>query len=220
MRRIRREFADVPAAGSRLAFAVVFSTAAHLVLIYGLALRPGSPTVTYPGPIHARLVPSESAPLQAKRKAVPILLPAAANATISPPDAASPGVTDHAVSSEQQPPGNAVVPETTGLPDPADLVHYPAKDLDVYPQLQSALYPDYPEQARTQKITGTVTLLVLIDEAGRVTGISVVDAVPEGLFEDSAQQALARAAFIPAQRDGRRVRSRVLVSVNYAPDEP
>lgn len=218
MRRIRREFADVPAAGSRLALAVVFSAAAHFFLIYGLALRPGNPSVSQPGPIHARLVPAESAPLQVRRKPAPILLPAAANITIPLPDAASPALTGNAASSTQPLPANTD-PATAGLPAPADLVHYPAKDLDIYPQLQGALHPDYPEPARTQKIPGTVTLLVLIDEAGRVTGISVVDAVPEGLFEDSAQQALSRAAFSPAQRDGRRVRSRILVSVNYDPEQ-
>lgn len=107
-----------------------------------------------------------------------------------------------------------------GLPQAPDLVHYAAKDLDVFPQLQAALRPDYPQSALQQKMAGTVTLLVLVDEAGRVTGVSVVDAAPQGMFDDSARQALSSAAFVPAQRDGRKVRSRILVNVSYDPDKP
>jgi protein TonB len=62
-----------------------------------------------------------------------------------------------------------------------------------------------------------VTLLVMIDEAGRVEGTSVVDAVPDGVFEQAAQQALANAAFYPAQKDGRTVRSRILIKVEFDP---
>jgi protein TonB len=61
-----------------------------------------------------------------------------------------------------------------------------------------------------------VTLEVLIDESGRVTQTSVVDAVPAGIFEQAAQQAMADALFYPAQKDGRIVRSRILVKVEFS----
>ena len=101
------------------------------------------------------------------------------------------------------------------IPDP---VHYPAKDLDVYPQASKRITPVYPEMARDSKVAGSVTLLVLIDEAGRVVDTSVMDATPDGVFEQAAQQALANAAFYPAQKDGRMVRSRVLVKVEFDPE--
>lgn len=100
------------------------------------------------------------------------------------------------------------------IPDP---VHYPAKDLDIYPQASKRITPVYPEMARDSKVAGSVTLLVLIDEAGRVVGTSVMDAAPDGVFEQAAQQALANAAFYPAQKDGRTVRSRILIKVEFDP---
>jgi protein TonB len=101
------------------------------------------------------------------------------------------------------------------IPDP---VHYPAKDLDVYPQAAKRIAPVYPEMAHDSRVAGSVTLLVLIDEAGRVVDTSVLDATPEGVFEQAAQQALANAAFYPAQKDGRVVRSRVLIKVEFDPE--
>lgn len=101
------------------------------------------------------------------------------------------------------------------IPDP---VHYSAKDLDVYPQAAKRIAPLYPEMAHNSKVAGSVTLLVLIDEAGRVVDTSVTDATPEGVFEQAAQQALANAAFYPAQKDGRLVRSRVLIKIEFDPE--
>ena len=98
-----------------------------------------------------------------------------------------------------------------------DLVHYPAKDLDVYPQVLTRITPEYPQAARDAQVAGSVTLLVSIDEAGRVIGISVMDAAPEGVFEQAAQQALENTAFYPAQKDGRTVRSRILIKVEFDP---
>lgn len=100
------------------------------------------------------------------------------------------------------------------VPDP---VHYPAKDLDVYPQPLQRISPAYPRSALDAQISGAVTLLVLIDEAGRVAGTSVLDAVPDGVFEQAALDALANTAFFPAQKDGRTVRSRVLIKVEFDP---
>lgn len=77
--------------------------------------------------------------------------------------------------------------------------------------------PIYPEAVRDAPVAGSVTLLVLIDEVGKVVGTSVMDAAPEGVFEAAAQQALMDASFYPAQKDGRSVRSRVLIKVEFDP---
>lgn len=217
MRRVRQDFPGIRAAEGRLAFAIALSAALHIVLIYNLAMRPGGAATPPPSPINARLIPAEPALPPLRRLPAPIPRPVAA--VVRAPDAPN-----HAASGQEafspQPQTEDASAVKPGLPAAPDLVYYAANDLDVYPQLQGALNADYPEPAHAQGIAGTVTLLVLIDEAGRVTGISLVDAAPEGLFDDSARQALSRAAFIPAQRDGYRVRSRILVSVNYDPDKP
>jgi protein TonB len=105
-------------------------------------------------------------------------------------------------------------PVTATLPDP---VHYAAKDLDVYPQPLNRVAPAYPDTARESQVAGFVTLLVSIDETGRVTDASVVDAIPDGVFELAAQQALAHATFYPAQKNGHAVRSRILIKVEFDP---
>jgi protein TonB len=64
-----------------------------------------------------------------------------------------------------------------------------------------------------------VTLLLLVDETGQVHECSVVDARPEGIFEEAALGAFRSARFSPGRKDGRNVRSRVLVKVVFNPDQ-
>jgi periplasmic protein TonB len=103
---------------------------------------------------------------------------------------------------------------TASLPDP---VHYAARNLDVYPQPLNRLGPVYRQTALAGKIGAWVMLLLLIDESGWVTDASVVDAFPPDLFEESALRALAATAYSPAQKNGRAVRSRILVKLDYDP---
>ncbi len=103
---------------------------------------------------------------------------------------------------------------TASLPDP---FHYAARELDVYPQPLNRIEPAYPQTALADEIGGSVTLLLLIDESGRVTDVSVVDASPPDVFDESALQALAATAYAPAQKGGRAVRSRILVKIDYEP---
>ena len=102
-----------------------------------------------------------------------------------------------------------------GVPEAPDLNYYPARQLDIYPKLLSALDLKYRGKAAEDGVTGRALLLVLIDEAGTVNEVSVVEAEPVNVFEDDAQRALMAARFTPAYRNGRAVRSRVLIAVNY-----
>ena len=218
MRRIRHDVARYPVAEGRLMVAVAVSAALHILLIHGLVLRPGIPAARQSSPIHARLMPAETDSNPVKRERVSIPLPVAIDNAVPIPPEAIPGVSEK-LDAE---PSSSVANESlaiSSLPEVPDLTHYAAKDLDTYPQLRGELNPDYPESAFAQKIAGAVTLLVLVDEAGRVTETAVVDAAPESLFDESAQRALSSAVFIPAQRDGRIVRSRILVRVNYDPEK-
>src|SRR4051812_121276 len=99
-----------------------------------------------------------------------------------------------------------------------DPTHYPANALDVYPRALRTIAPAYPIGALETQTAGFVTLLVLIDEVGRVMVSTVVDATPEGVFEQAAQQALAQAVFYPAQKEGRSVRSQIQVKVEFDPN--
>ena len=224
MRRVRQTSGLSPATISRMSAAVAFSAALHGFLIYGFSLPadpgPGAQVMV----IHARLMSRQ--PAASPRPAKPPEQP-------GPPDfsQSSPVVLSQPASSAEAKLAAVPTATTTQIdPEPIapvgndaaiatipDLVHYPAKDLDIYPQAFRPITPLYPETARDAQIAGSVTLLVLIDEVGRVIGTSVMDAVPDGVFEEAAQQALANAAFYPARKDGRPVRSRILIKVEFDP---
>jgi TonB family protein len=219
MRRVRRQTRQFQAIDRRLTLAILFSVALHVALLSGLTPQAGNPAITHPVPLQARLMLSRTTP-DPPRTLAKVDLDSRAAATPDPlPVAANPEHTGDADPETQSPVPDAAL-QVAGLPQAPDPVHYAVKDLDVFPQLQAALHPGYPETALQQKIPGSVTLLVLVDEAGRVTSVSVVDAVPQDMFDDSARQALYSAAFMPAQREGRTVRSRILVNVSYDPENP
>ena len=204
--------------------AVALSIAFHIFLIYGFSLAPNSGPGARVTAIHARLIsPQPARPLQRAKlperigaresRPAPIVV-SGPPAPVSVEPATGPAATIAPVDPEPTPPAGSDA-TVANIPDP---VHYPAKDLDIYPQVSKPIVPLYPEMARDSKVAGSVTLLVLIDEAGRVVDTSVVDATPDGVFEQAAQQALANAAFYPAQKDGRMVRSRVLIKVEFDPE--
>jgi TonB family protein len=99
--------------------------------------------------------------------------------------------------------------------DAADPMYYTARELDVYPALASALDLRVQRGVETREVSGWVLLRVDVSAAGTVDAVSVVDATPNAHFEDDALRAFATAQFRPALRNGRPVKSRILVQVDY-----
>jgi len=128
---------------------------------------------------------------------------------------------------EEQNPLAAVPSAQPPLPAPAsplpaldvplleDPVYYTAKQLDVHPAAALPVNPDYPDALAEGGSEGFVTLKLLIDESGAVREAAVVDAQPPGVFEDSALTAFRAARFLPGQRNGRPVKSQILIRVTY-----
>lgn len=217
MRRIRQVPQGVSqAAFARLSIAVVLSATLHVYLIYGLALKPSDGPSGRVSIIDARLLPEPAVMMGATMAASATKRSRIPPARLQDPSLREPIETP--VLAAQASPARDRSPEpevsTAGLPDP---VHYAARELDVYPQPLNRIEPVYPQTALAGATGGSVTLLLLIDESGRVTDASVVDASPQDVFEESALRALAATAYSPAQRDGRAVRSRILVKVDYDP---
>ena len=217
MHRIRQVPQGVSqAAFERLSVAVVLSAMLHVYLIYGLALQPTYSPTDRVSIINTRLLPEPAmqkrptlAAPATKHNLIPLLQPQV-------PSLAEP--IEIPVAAAQVPPAEDPGPEpevsTASLPDP---FHYAARELDVYPQPLNRIEPAYPQTALTGEIGGSVTLLLLIDESGRVTDVSVVDASPQDVFDESALEALAATTYFPAQKGGRAVRSRILVKIDYDP---
>lgn len=116
-----------------------------------------------------------------------------------------------------EPAAPAVAVATPTLLPFADPTYYPARQLDVYPALLAPLAPAYPPRALDEGRSGHVLVLVLIDAAGRVDEVSVVEAEPRDYFEEAAKQTFANAQFSPARRNGLPVKSRVLIQLDFDP---
>ena len=203
-----------------LALALAVSAAVHLSLIFGIAARspagpPGSSSIL------ARVEPVEAgrpaAPGQAAAlSAEPIVRRgdalAPAGARVSPrPTASTTAARPVALA-----PAESLLP-TAELLVPADAAWYEVKDLDVLPRALTPLRPTYPSMDGKAQSGGTVILLVLIDETGQVREVSAVKADPEADLGPAAIATFADARFSPGQRDGRAVRSRMLVRVTFEP---
>ena len=75
--------------------------------------------------------------------------------------------------------------------------------------------PDYPSDADRRRLSGKVRLQLKLEADGRVSDIGIVSASPPGVFDESAIKAFREARFAPAQKNGRPVRSRVVIEVLY-----
>lgn len=214
-------------ARSRIVTAVALSAALHLSFIYGIAPRPGARARPI-APLAARLIPEmiPETPAPAASRltpAPPLAVERVASSVLSVPAAAP------EVPLVSTPPSNgaqrferredSVLPKAD-LPFPVDLQWYEGRDLDTYPRANSSLDAPYPAFAQAEGVRGTVTLLLAIDETGAVHDASIVNAEPPGYFEEAALNCARRAQFVPGEKDGHPVRSRIIVKLRYAPQDP
>jgi len=201
-------------AALRLLLALALSAALHLSLIYGVAVgrlesEPAHVIVAHLQPAaDASQVEHIPAALMGVSRRFIDTRPTAQYAASSVPTEPLPAPAVASVRDDSRAP-------TLEVPALVDPTWYTAKDLDVYPQALAPVDPPYP--ASISDVTGEVTVLLAIDEFGVVQDSSVVTAQPPGYFEQSAIGAFRTARFAPAQRDGRPVRSRVVVKVRFAP---
>ena len=195
----------LPQLPRRFLLACAASLALHLALLIGVHINPtgGVPNVIGMSQvINARLQPLST------DEAAPSLAVVA--------DAPVPAVAPLPAPSKPQTVKPAPTPSAgLNLPLARDPNYYPAKQLDVYPEPVAPIKPHYPDAALDARVNGSVTLLLLIDEFGMVNEVSVAQADPPGYFEDATLAAFRSAQFVPAQRQGHKVKSRVLIKVNY-----
>jgi len=74
--------------------------------------------------------------------------------------------------------------------------------------------PVYPEAARRARLTGVVTVEVVIDVSGKVIGARAVSG-PE-MLRDAAERAARQAKFTPALLSGQPVRVAGTISYNFS----
>jgi hypothetical protein len=91
-----------------------------------------------------------------------------------------------------------------------DPTYYPVNELDVYPHLTR------PLDLERLPVTGRIRLRLLIDEHGHINDITPAE-VADSHPDTALIAALAAARFIPARKNGRYVKSSVLLSVGPGP---
>jgi len=211
MRSDEFDIPEIQAAEARLILALVLSLALHLALLLLVQVRPPP----RPQPQRILQVTLAERPAAARRLA---------EVVVAPPAQPSPAASVAGAGPEQPPavpslqlpiPAAASPLPTLDIPLADDPIYYTAKQLDVHPAAALPIAPDYPEGAAGGDVEGFVTLKLLIDESGAVREVSAVDAQPPGVFEVSAVAAFRAARFLPGQRNGRPVKSQILIRVTY-----
>ena len=196
---------------ARLRFALALSCSAAIHALVSTGMTGGSarairstPSVNYPV-LNAELAPLAvhlpSAVAEHEPSSHAAAPPSAVRKT---PQARAPRAPDAQPRIERAGPAHS--------PDPT---YYGTRQLDVFPVLASHLDLGAPGGAAKAAGAGRVLLLVLIDAAGFVNEVSVVEAEPQGAFEEYARTAFVSARFKPALKDGRPVKSRLLVEVDF-----
>jgi periplasmic protein TonB len=221
--------------GGRLVLALLLSINFHLYLVYGIAsggvarFRSDAPALharieLMPEPEPALPVPSPKSANDPPRPEAPMLvLPQLDRHTLFVEDSrrdiplaresAGPAPPPPAPAPEPSP---AAATHTAAFAPPLESRYFAASEIDRYPKLLHKVTPPHPSSAR--ETSGVVTLQLLIDETGKVAGISVVNADPPHLFDQSAMDAFLPARFSPAQIAGEAVRSKILVKVRFVSD--
>ncbi len=89
-------------------------------------------------------------------------------------------------------------------------------EIDQKPRAVFQASPNYPAELRGKKIEGVVTLIFIVDAAGRVVNPKV-EKSSNPLFEKPALEAVRQWKFEPAVKAGARVDSRSRVSIRFTP---
>ena len=79
--------------------------------------------------------------------------------------------------------------------------------------LISSVPPVYPQMAKTQRITGAVTIDALIDATGHVASMAIVSG--PALLQESAKDALTHWKYAPAQLHGKPVPMHIKVTIQF-----
>ena len=88
-------------------------------------------------------------------------------------------------------------------------------DLDSPPKATSRFPPQYPSKLLKKRITGTVFVLALIDENGLVTSTAVEKSSGQKAMDTAALKAVRRWKFNAGVRQGRPVKSKAVVPINF-----
>lgn len=91
-------------------------------------------------------------------------------------------------------------------------------EFDVGPSYAQLSPPKYPQSAKDERISGRVTLKLLIGKDGTVAQAEVVDS-PDARLSKAAEEAVKTWQMVPASKQGEPVPAWVLVPIDFSLDE-
>lgn len=195
----------------RFGFALAVSALAHGLLLTATGDSPWRRWASYPA----------SVPITVRLETPPVYAPDVTVA--SAPEAhqvplAAPRSTVRTEQSPQRDPlivGARTAPEASALPRARDPHYYAARDLDHYPWPLVPLQLEHLAEARSE-----LRLELLIDEAGIVQEVVFVQPARTGEAEEKLRTALIATHFMPGRKEGRPVKSRLLMGINLGIRSP
>jgi TonB family protein len=125
---------------------------------------------------------------------------------------AGPVATEEALNFESSAPAAGLPPSLVGSASRQPVA--PSSGSDVKSAiLISSVAPAYPQMAKTQRITGAVTIDALIDATGHVASMAIVSG--PALLQESAKEALRHWKYEPAQLHGKPVPMHMRVTIQF-----
>jgi protein TonB len=95
---------------------------------------------------------------------------------------------------------------------------FEAYELDQPPQAVAKIPPVYPYRARERGTEGVVQVKLLVNADGSVGQVLILDARPEGLFEESVVKAVSKWKFKPGVIEGQPVTAWVVTNIRFTLD--
>jgi len=92
---------------------------------------------------------------------------------------------------------------------------FDAADLDQPPRVVARIPPVYPFRARQREIEGHVRVRFLVSQEGQASRVSILEAEPAGLFEESVLQIIPSWRFSPGVIDGQPVTAWMATTVRF-----
>jgi protein TonB len=86
-------------------------------------------------------------------------------------------------------------------------------DVGLMPMVR--IQPEYPLEARRQKLEGWVKVEMTVLENGSVTNVKIRDAKPAGVFDQAVLKAVAQWKFRPSTVDGKPARGKAVQTLRF-----
>jgi len=92
---------------------------------------------------------------------------------------------------------------------------YAFKELDRAPEVIKAVKPEYPEKLKREGIEGSVFVEVSLDENGVPIMVKAIKSSGYPEMDSAATKAAKEMRFTPALKDGKAVRTKIIVPMRF-----